>query len=175
MLMPSLRHRTTMLPFLLVAFLGVATQGRADSTHGYTINSITHTDAGDTSILIGTHCANDVTSIKVEVASVKAVSLAEVHVSAFLYDADKQLIKSHYRPPTAPCGWIGKEQPVQIPIMYESNVPRIFYFPTEGPLPLPWKSIVVVFGDDEQVIAQVYPAGDPRDFDFPERELLVPR
>lgn len=43
-----------MLPFLLIAFLGVATEGRADSTHGYTINSITHTDAGGTSILIGT-------------------------------------------------------------------------------------------------------------------------
>lgn len=54
MLIPSLRHRATMLPFLLIAFLGVATEGRADSTHGYTINSITHTDAGGTSILIGT-------------------------------------------------------------------------------------------------------------------------
>ncbi len=173
--MPSHRHLATTLPFLLMAFLGVATESRADSTHGYTINSITHADAGSTSILIGTHCADDVTAIKVEVTSVKAVSIAEVHVSAYLYDADKNLLQSHDRPPTAPCGFIGHEQPVQIPIMYEAGKPRIFYFPTQGPRPLPWKSIVVVFGDDDRVIAQVYPAGDPRDFDFPERELLIQR
>ncbi len=43
---------------------------------------------------------------------------------------------------------------------------------TQGPRPLPWKSIVVVFGDDDKAIAEVYPSGDPRDFDFPERALL---
>lgn len=175
MLMPSLRHCSTILPFLLIALLGVATESRADSTHGYTINSITPANAGDTSILIGTHCTHDVTSIKVEVTSAKAVSIAEAHVSAYFYDADKNLIQSHYRPPTAPCGFVGHEKPVQISIMYEAGKPRIFYFPTEGPRPLPWKSIVVLFGDDEKMIAQVYPSGDPRDFDFPERELLVPR
>ena len=55
MLTQSHRHLATTLPFLLMAFLGAATESRADSTHGYTINSITHADAGSTSILIDTH------------------------------------------------------------------------------------------------------------------------
>lgn len=164
------RNLTTMIPFLLMALLAFTAESRAEGAHGYTINSITPVEAGGTSVLIGTHCADDVTAIKIEVTSAKAVSVAEAYVRAYFYDADKKVLQSHYRPPTAPCGFIGHEKPIQIPIMHEAG---IFYFATEEPHPLPWKNIVIVFGDDDKAIAQVYPSGEPRDFDFPERELLV--
>ncbi len=161
-------------PFLLAVLLGAACSAASMSggAHGYKINSISGAGAGQTSVLIGTHCADSVTMIKVEVVSAKEVSVANVYVRAYLYDADKKLLKAHERPPTSPCMFVGDEKPRSMPIMYEAAKPRVFHFPTEGPDLLPWKSIVVVFGDDDKAVAEVYPSGDPRDFDFPEKALL---
>ena len=173
MSMPTHRHTAKTISFLSALFLSAACGSALGEPNNYTINNITPVDAGGTTVLIGTHCADDVTSIKIEVTADNAVSIADAYVRAYFYDADKQLIESHYRPPTAPCVWVGHEQHVPIPIMYEAGKARIFYFATEGPRPLPWKNIVVVFGDDDKAVAQVYPSGEPADFDFPEQVLLI--
>lgn len=172
MTMKPLQYGLRTTSVLLTALLSAACAGMSSGAHGYKINSISGVGAGHNSVLIGTHCADDVTMIKVEVVSAKAVSVADAYVRAYLYDADKKLLKAYDRPPTSPCMFVGDAQPQSMPIMYEAAKPRVFHFPTEGPEPLPWKSIVVVFGDDDKAVAEVYPSGNPRDFDFPEKALL---
>ncbi|MCL5669098.1 MAG: hypothetical protein M1392_03745 [Gammaproteobacteria bacterium] len=156
----------------MATLLSAACSTMSSGAHGYKINSISGVGAGYNSVLIGTHCADNVTMIKVEVVSAKAVSVADAYVRAYLYDADKKLLKAHDRPPTSPCMFVGDTKPQSMPIMYEAGAPRAFHFPTQGLDDLPWKSIVVVFGDDDKAVAEVYPSGSPRDFDFPERALL---
>ena len=157
---------------LLVMIFSAACATMNSGSNTYTIKSISSIEAGLNPILIGTHCTYDVTQIKVEVVAAKEVSVADARVSAYLYDADKKLLKAYDRPPASPCAFPPGVKPSTLPIVFDAGKPRVIYFPTAGPIELPWKSIVVVFGDDDKVIAQVYPAGDPRDFDFPERALL---
>lgn len=172
MTMKPLQYGLRTVPFLLAALLSAACAGMSGGAHGYKINSISGVGAGHNSVLIGTHCADDVTMIKVEVVSAQETTVADVYVRAYLYDADKELLKAHDRPPTSPCMFVGDAKPQSMPIMYEAGMPRVFHFPTQGPDDFPWKSIVVVFGDDDKAVASVYPSGNPRDFDFPERALL---
>lgn len=172
MTMKLSRHFIRATPLLFTALLSTACSTMSGGSHGYTINGISGVGAGHNSVLIGTRCADNVTMIKVEVVSAKAVSVADAYVRAYLYDTDKKLLKAHELPPTSPCMFVGDTKPQTMPIMFEAGEPRIFHFPTEGRVELPWKSIVVVFGDDEKAVAGVYPSGNPRDFDFPERALL---
>ncbi|MCL4315537.1 MAG: hypothetical protein M1527_01480 [Gammaproteobacteria bacterium] len=101
-------------------------------SHGYTINSISGVGAGHNSVLIGTHCADDVTMIKVEVISAKAVSVADAYVRAYLYDSDKKLLKAHDLPPTSPCMFVGDTKPQSMPIMYDAGELRVFHFSHPG-------------------------------------------
>lgn len=171
--MNTLLKRCALTLSLLSVIIFSATFATPSSAAGtYTIKGIAAVEPGHNPILIGVNCTYDVAQIKVEVISAKAVSVADAHVSAYLYDADKKLLKTYDRPPTSPCDFPRGVAPRSLPIMYEAGEPRVFHFPAEKSTELPWESIVVIFGDDDTVVAKVYPSGNPRDFEFPEKTLL---
>ena len=36
-----------------------------------------------------------------------------------------------------------------------------------------WKHVIVMFGDRENAVAEIYPKGDIAPFDFPEKDLVL--
>lgn len=92
------------------------------------------------------------------------------YVKAYFYDRDRKLIQS-YGNPARIQGQDGEyEDP---PIAFEFNANEEVYFPISAYLEQrDWQRCIVVFGDDKEAYARIYPSGDLSEYRFPERTLI---
>lgn len=137
---------------------------------GYSIKEIKEAQPGHW-ILLGLHWVEGLHEIEVKLATDKDQSAIGTFIRAYFYDQDKNLLIKYKSPPAA-----GSKTPDSVvtlfakPGNFTKGKVETLYFPITDEIAGKWKSVVVVFGDSKQAVAQVHPEGKLADYEFDEKQ-----
>lgn len=110
--------------------------------------------------------------VELKVSANEKQGANDVYYRAYFYDKADKLIYSAKKPSTI---WEYGESNVYTPKALEAGKKYSVYFAvpkvyTTGDKK--WRRVIVVFGNQEQAVAQLFPKGEIKPYDFPEKSRV---
>ncbi len=111
--------------------------------------------------------------VQVDVWVKRDIAKRKVFARAYFYDKEGNLVENYQAPPQVSDD---HKQYRSIPSFFEPGKKYDVNFPISSKIEkgkYKWQSMVVVFGDDQQAVAEVFKGTRVADYAFPEKELVL--
>ncbi len=159
-----------MFSALLCSGSAVAKKNAKDSDFPYIIKKIKKSTKKRAYVDNG--WKGDVKCIRADIKAKEDLGDTEFYVKAYFYDKNKKLVEEYSGPAKVSDDWKNYRS---IPDYLHPNKIYDVYFPITDKIEkgkYKWKSVVVVFGDSNRAVADVYKGDSVLNYDFPEKELV---
>jgi len=154
------------VPFIALSLLLAVASASAAR---YEISSIS---TSQQDIYVNNAWVNNAPCIEVTLRVTEDIGKTTPAIKAYFYTKDREMVKSWDRPSHIS---LPSTETFSAPESYKPGKKYVVYFGIPQSIQRgkeKWKHIVVVFGDRDQVAAEVYPKEDIQQFEFKEKALL---